>query len=180
MTVNELLERIDRLHPNSVDIQDKLNWLNQAEEIVFMKIKKSYGIIKATLPNRVNQVSLPVGISGYDVVCVYVDGIKLNKSDFRSLAGGVLEFSSSTREISVVYRLRHHPYSETDTHRSLLLEPPYDQFYTHYVCAQLNYIIKDFESQNAAIKMYNSVLSDAKAFYLTNAPRSNLRHINLW
>jgi hypothetical protein len=38
MKVRELLEMVDRLHPNQFSINDKLLWLNEVEQMIWMEI----------------------------------------------------------------------------------------------------------------------------------------------
>lgn len=38
MTVNELIEMVDRLHPNQFTAADKLRWLNQVEKTIWNEI----------------------------------------------------------------------------------------------------------------------------------------------
>ncbi len=38
MTVNELMEEVDRLHPNQFTAADKLRWLNRVEQTIWQEI----------------------------------------------------------------------------------------------------------------------------------------------
>lgn len=62
MTVNELIEKVDRLRPNQIDAEDKLEWVSQLEELIWREIIRTHegGEETAfTAPDGDSQLTVP-------------------------------------------------------------------------------------------------------------------------
>lgn len=102
MTIENLLELVDSLSPNTCSREQKLYWYNLCESMLYEKAKKSYRYLETTITGGV--VKLPDGYSSEDVEVIYVNGKAMDKLDLRS---GLPAKKEGTQNIGVVLKERH-------------------------------------------------------------------------
>ena len=54
---------------------------------------------------------------------------------------------------------------QTPLDQPLLVPPPYDELYLHYLCAQMDYYHAEYDRYNRSMGMYQAVLSSFTNFY---------------
>ncbi len=102
MTIENLLDMVDTIAPNSCSRKQKLYWYNQCESIICEKARKSYRYIETYGAGSV--IKLPDGYSSEDIEVIYIDGKIADKLDFRS---GITQTSGKERKIGVVLKEHH-------------------------------------------------------------------------
>lgn len=102
MTIENLLELIDSLSPNTCSREQKLYWYNLCESILYEKARKTYKFIETTAVGSI--VKLPDGYSSEDIEAVYVNGKIMDKLDLRS---GFPVKKDGIQKIGVVLKERH-------------------------------------------------------------------------
>lgn len=108
MTIQEALEKLDRLKPNQYTKADKLLWLSNLDRMVKIEIIDTH---------HGNAIAL----DGYT--------------------------------------------ADTDTNTMLLVPAPYDDVYTHYLIAQVDYYNQDIGKYNNSMTMFESAYKNYAAYY---------------
>lgn len=240
MTIEQALERIDSLCPNSFTQQEKVGWINDCESILRLEAVKQYAYAETSV--RGGCTSLPRGVRSEDVVKVYIGGVPAAKYDVRS---GKIQLDEKDGErVGVVFLQRHVPQMPLVYSGEIQLEPgamtlngnpfycgqdviidcpllegeypvlgssgdklfldiqaqgategtvtlrlnqplcapaPYDSIYVYYVCAQMDYYNKDYESYNHNSILYQDALDGLQRLERRTAPLDATAVVrNLW
>lgn len=83
MKILEVIDRVDSLYPNSYTIDEKLRWCDEVNAMISQEINEEYEALECDAREN-EEIALPDGIEFENIDCVYVDGLKLDKSDLRS------------------------------------------------------------------------------------------------
>lgn len=84
MQIIDAINTADKLCPNHFTLDEKLMWCNEVSAAIRREVKKQYTTIE-TIITSADEIELPDGILFSDIEMVYIGGIPIQKSDFRSL-----------------------------------------------------------------------------------------------
>ena len=84
MKIMSSIEAADKLSPNHFTLDEKLLWCNEVTAAIRREVKKKYETIE-TVITRADEIELPENILFSDIELIYIGGMPIQKSDFRSL-----------------------------------------------------------------------------------------------
>lgn len=84
MLIKEAIKFADDLSPNQYTLEEKLFWCNEVSTAIRRNVKKHYSTLE-TVINCSGDIELPDDIHFSDIEMIFIDGMPIQKSDFRSL-----------------------------------------------------------------------------------------------
>lgn len=90
MELLKVIETADNLCPNPYTQEEKLRWCDEVSAGIRREIKKIYDTIETTITSP-EELTLPDDIDFEDIEVAYLNGIAIDKLDFRSFAAGGLD-----------------------------------------------------------------------------------------
>jgi hypothetical protein len=72
------------------------------------------------------------------------------------------------------------PYGEGDGERELLIPPPYDEAYLHYLEAEIYRATREIEKYASCAALYNGVVNDYKNKYFRERRQKAIPNMRYW
>lgn len=135
MTIQEAIDRVDRMKPNQLEPEEKINMLCKLDQMIWNEIFTKYKIGY--------QESVQPQPDGYWPDPLSPDPIS-EKPQHR------------TPSISDIVPPKPLYTNETDTSTELLVESPYDDVYPFYLAAKIDLINQEFDLYSNNQALYNN------------------------
>ena len=84
MLIIDAIDAADKLSPNHFTLDEKLMWCSEVTAAIRREVKKQYATVE-TVITCADEIEIPDDILLSDIEMVYIGGIPIQKSDFRSL-----------------------------------------------------------------------------------------------
>lgn len=84
MEILSAINAADKLSPNKFTLDEKLRWCNEVTAAIRRSVKKQYATVE-TVITCADDIYPPDDIPFSDIEMIYIDGIPIQKADFRSL-----------------------------------------------------------------------------------------------
>ena len=153
MTLNEAINEVNNLKPNMYGLPEKIKWLSRLDTRIFQTI-----LLTHELSEEEKARFLPEE--------------EEEETDDTSLAEWALDLRRRypEKEEELVFE----GYTEADIDTQLLVGEPYDELYTLWLSAQIDWNNMEYESFNNSNAMFESVYNTFRnAFNNTHKPKGN-------
>lgn len=165
-TINEILQIVDAIKPNTYDTPAKLQWINEVDGAIWTEL---FQYKKTAIINTVEGVSgypLPAETNFNRITNAYLNGKeipKLSNAHYKTTGisrsdDGVNIYPAPVANgelaISFVEAYTPHKISEINT-SEVLAEPPYDRMYIYYLTAKIDFTRREYASYNNIMDLFN-------------------------
>lgn len=166
-TINEVLQIVDAIKPNTYDISAKLQWINEVDGSIWTELFKYKKTAIIEITEDISAYPLPEGANFNRITNAYLDGIeipKLSNAQYKTTGisrgdtGKISLYPAPTEngELVVSYVESYIPHSISDMATTeVLAESPYDKMYIHYLSAMVDFTRREFSSYNNTLQLFN-------------------------
>jgi hypothetical protein len=166
-TINEILQIVDNLKPNTYDLPVKLQWINEVDGSIWTELFQYKKIAVIEILEGVSTYPLPAGANFNRITNAYLDGIeipKLSNAQYKTTGisrgdnGNLILYPVPTKsgELVISYVESYIPHSISDIATTeVLAESPYDKMYIHYLSAMVDFTRREFSSYNNTLQLFN-------------------------
>ena len=166
-TINEVLQIVDAIKPNTYDISAKLQWINEVDGSIWTELFKYKKTAIIEITEDISAYPLPEGANFNRITNAYLDGIeipKLSNAQYKTTGisrgdtGKISLYPTPTEngELVVSYVESYIPHSISDMATTeVLAESPYDKMYIHYLSAMVDFTRREFSSYNNTLQLFN-------------------------
>lgn len=181
MTPNKAIEIIDRLKPNAYSEEDKLRWIDEldgmVQKLVFQNDMEEYkqtGLIfkASTISKEGAKFPFKEGDAVTITGCSEGGNNKEAEIIIRNATPDVLTFDDNafteTTENGVVTirrKVKQYSYPD-DMDKELLIPAPYENLYTLYIEAKIDYYNHEYANYNNAAMMFEGQFGEYKKAYI--------------
>lgn len=182
MKAETLINSIDSKYPNTVETQDKLDWISELELTLFSNVIKELHEKEIDIVPSQEMYSLG-DIKYEDVELVMVDTTPYTPMDLLFhkpysfyKKNGMLALDpipTLEKKIYIIHRYKPIRINVSNmTTRELLLPEEYEKLYHYYVYHNICLLNKDFGESNNWIQLYNDLLNSFSIWYNKNRTSS--------
>lgn len=166
-TINEVLQIVDAIKPNTYDISAKLQWINEVDGSIWTELFKYKKTAIIEITEDISAYPLPEGANFNRITNAYLDGIeipKLSNAQYKTTGisrgdtGKISLYPAPTEngELVISYVESYIPHSISDMATTeVLAESPYDKMYIHYLSAMVDFTRREFSSYNNTLQLFN-------------------------
>lgn len=181
MKASAMIARVDRKHDNSIELEDKLTYLDTVEKNIFAQIVTELYEEKMDLVKDQSAYTLDEFIFE-DIIKLKVNGTEytlgsamIQQDGTYYKMNGKLCFKAFNRDIidGLVIMRRWKPAKLTeDTYaeQDLMLPDTFEDAYEYYMRAQICLEQKNAAGANAYAGLYNEVIKDFSLWYIKQQP----------
>jgi len=166
-TINEVLQIVDAIKPNTYDISAKLQWINEVDGSIWTELFQYKTTAVIEMVDGISAYPLPEGANFNRITNAYLNGIeipKLSNAQYKTTGisrgnnGNVSLYPVPTESgelaISYVEAYIPHPISNIAT-SEVLAESPYDKIYIYYLSAMVDFTRREYSSYNNTLQLFN-------------------------
>lgn len=178
MKILEVIDRVDALYPNTYTQSEKIRWCDEVNAVISREMAEKYDMLECTAREN-EEIVLPDGIDFDDIDSVYVDGIKLDKTDLRSYGMFPSDYGimpcSNFGKIRIVYLLSPNHIRNIDiTGEFNVSEDFIEMSLPHFKTGDAVDITTEFNSEDEpyykAAERYYVCNADENGIYLDRSP----------
>ena len=166
-TINEVLQIVDAIKPNTYDISAKLQWINEVDGSIWAELFQYKRSSVIDTLEGISTYPLPEGTNFNRITNAYLNGAeipKLSNAQYKTTGisrgdnGNLILYPVPTEsgELVISYVESYIPHSISDMATTeVLAESPYDKMYIHYLSAMIDFTRREFSSYNNTLQLFN-------------------------
>jgi hypothetical protein len=166
-TINEVLQIVDAIKPNTYDISAKLQWINEVDGSIWAELFQYKRSSVIDTLEGISTYPLPEGTNFNRITNAYLNGVeipKLSNAQYKTTGisrgdnGNLILYPVPTEsgELVISYVESYIPHSISDMATTeVLAESPYDKMYIHYLSAMVDFTRREFSSYNNTLQLFN-------------------------
>lgn len=167
-TVNEILQIVDNLKPNTYDLPVKLQWINEVDGAIWTELFQYKKIAVIEILEGVSTYPLPAGANFNRITNAYLDDIeipKLSNAQYKTtgISRGnndninIYPVPTKNGELVISFAEEYIPHSISNIATSkVLAESPYDKIYIYYLTAMIDFTRREYASYNNTLGLFNT------------------------
>lgn len=156
MTIQEALDRVDRMKPNNIEPEEKINWLSKLDQMIWNELYTRH-----VIPAAGTTITGTVGDGWW---------------------GNPLEAPDIVEHPSIVWTVSPNGFddgtpdkptynNETDPSTELLVESPYDDLYPLYLASRIDQVNQEYDLYANNSTLYNNAFQTYADFVHRTYPQ---------